>query len=406
MAIPTHHKRQEICATRPAYREGRRDKAVKVYTVSQESQYLLIQGVPAVGATDELVKLCALYGPVQEYRALDDYPAEKFSEVYLIKYQRIQSARFAKRQLDDQSFFGGVLHVCYAPEYESVQETREKIHERMRTVAIKIRQHAANDKHADMEQEESILSETESCFEKGVSEGENSGSQFEQQTFPERDYQFPVVPYAEMEDRVSMEQIQLPPPPQQTFSSNHYRPFAQPLDFARVPTAHATLPTNYDGRLSHTDNSKNDPKVEPQNNGSAIISETSKHRGGEDRSRKLEHGNNKKGGVKLKKTDEIIIRKFQKDGPTPRFIPRQTIQTIKSKTSQEKSPEDPLDKEIKKNALTLGETQGPQCSAGEQPVVSSESERSIENTTRDLRKRIWKFSSDPVVSKTKRPKMS
>lgn len=61
--------------------------------MSQESQYLLIQGVPAVGATDELVKLCALYGPVQEYRALDDYPAEKFSEVYLIKYQRIQSAR-------------------------------------------------------------------------------------------------------------------------------------------------------------------------------------------------------------------------------------------------------------------------------------------------------------------------
>lgn len=65
-----------------------------MYTVSQESKYLLIQGVPAVGATDELVKLCASYGPVEEYKALDDYPAEQFSEVYLIKYQRIQSARF------------------------------------------------------------------------------------------------------------------------------------------------------------------------------------------------------------------------------------------------------------------------------------------------------------------------
>lgn len=42
--------------------------------------------------------------------------------------------RFAKRQLDGRSFFGEVLHVCYAPEMESVSETRNKLIQRRRDV--------------------------------------------------------------------------------------------------------------------------------------------------------------------------------------------------------------------------------------------------------------------------------
>ncbi|XP_056409653.1 RNA-binding protein 48-like, partial [Hyla sarda] len=83
----------------------------------------------------ELVEQFALYGAVEEYNPLDEYPAEQFTEVYLIKYQRVQSARVAKRKLDERSFFGGILHVCYAPEFESVQETREKLQDRRRYVA-------------------------------------------------------------------------------------------------------------------------------------------------------------------------------------------------------------------------------------------------------------------------------
>ncbi|XP_029444731.1 RNA-binding protein 48 isoform X2 [Rhinatrema bivittatum] len=83
----------------------------------------------------ELVEHFALYGAIEEYHALDDYPAEQFTEVYLIKFQRLQSARVAKRKLDERSFFGGLLHVCYAPEFETVQETREKLQERRKFVA-------------------------------------------------------------------------------------------------------------------------------------------------------------------------------------------------------------------------------------------------------------------------------
>ncbi|XP_061429419.1 RNA-binding protein 48 [Lethenteron reissneri] len=129
-----HHQQQPHCFNRPKYREGNRPRAVKVYTIAQESRYLLVQGVPALGAAQELVQLFALYGAVQEYHAMDEYPAEPFTDVYLIKYGDVHSARVAKRRLDERSFFGGVLHVCYAPEFESVEEARSKLQARRRYV--------------------------------------------------------------------------------------------------------------------------------------------------------------------------------------------------------------------------------------------------------------------------------
>lgn len=54
----------------------------------------MVQGVPAIGVMTELIQLCALYGAVEEYRPLDEYPAEDFTEVYLVKFQKLTSARF------------------------------------------------------------------------------------------------------------------------------------------------------------------------------------------------------------------------------------------------------------------------------------------------------------------------
>ncbi|XP_074840848.1 RNA-binding protein 48 [Carettochelys insculpta] len=130
-----HHAQQGVCESRAKYREGRRPRAVKVYTVNLESRYLLIQGVPALGVMKELVEQFALYGAIEEYNALDEYPAEQFTEVYLIKFQNLQNARVAKRKMDERSFFGSLLHVCYAPEFETVQETREKLQDRRKYIA-------------------------------------------------------------------------------------------------------------------------------------------------------------------------------------------------------------------------------------------------------------------------------
>ena len=54
----------------------------------------MVHGVPALGAHHDLIKRLTQYGTVEEYRILDEYPSENFTDTYLIKYQRIQSARF------------------------------------------------------------------------------------------------------------------------------------------------------------------------------------------------------------------------------------------------------------------------------------------------------------------------
>lgn len=83
----------------------------QVYTVSDESQHLLIHGVPAISVTAELENLCSTFGSIEFLRHVPDYPAEKFCEVYHVKFHTFQSARFAKRKMDDRSFYGGVLQV-------------------------------------------------------------------------------------------------------------------------------------------------------------------------------------------------------------------------------------------------------------------------------------------------------
>ncbi|TMW44112.1 hypothetical protein DOY81_010805 [Sarcophaga bullata] len=55
---------------------------------------------------------------------------EQFTEVYWVKFHRIIDARKCKRFLDAKEFYGGILHISYAPEYESKEELKEKLNQR------------------------------------------------------------------------------------------------------------------------------------------------------------------------------------------------------------------------------------------------------------------------------------
>lgn len=79
--------------------------------MNDESCHLLIQGVPAISVTNELENLCLTYGSVEQFNILPDYPTEKFCQTYHVKFRTMQSARFAKRKMDDRSFYGGTLQV-------------------------------------------------------------------------------------------------------------------------------------------------------------------------------------------------------------------------------------------------------------------------------------------------------
>ncbi|XP_075213205.1 uncharacterized protein LOC142319611 isoform X2 [Lycorma delicatula] len=115
-----------------------------VYTVNDESQHLLVFGVPQIKLKDDLHRLASKFGIIKSLTVIDNYPKEddyKFTDVYHLHYRRIQAARFAKRQLDERCFFGSVLHACYAPELETLAETRIKLIQRRREIAARIRMH-------------------------------------------------------------------------------------------------------------------------------------------------------------------------------------------------------------------------------------------------------------------------
>ncbi|PKA55959.1 hypothetical protein AXF42_Ash014631 [Apostasia shenzhenica] len=113
--------------------------AVRVYTVCDESKYLIVRNVPALGCGEELAKLFGSYGDIEECKPMDAEGCEPFTDVYWIKFSQVSHARFAKRKLDESVFFGNRLQISYAPEFESLSDTQDKLEGRRREVLARIR---------------------------------------------------------------------------------------------------------------------------------------------------------------------------------------------------------------------------------------------------------------------------
>ncbi|KAI5673790.1 hypothetical protein M9H77_14154 [Catharanthus roseus] len=120
----------------PRYRDE--PPAVRVYTVCDESRYLIVRNVPALGCGDELLKIFSAYGEVEECKPMDAEDCEPYTDVYWIKFCQVNNARFAKRKLDEYVFLGSRLQVSYAPQYESLSETMEKLDLRRKEVFARL----------------------------------------------------------------------------------------------------------------------------------------------------------------------------------------------------------------------------------------------------------------------------
>lgn len=64
---------------------------------------------------------------------------EAFTDVFAVKFERLDVARRVKKMLDARNFYGGVLHISYAPERESLEELRQKLVQRRADVERRIR---------------------------------------------------------------------------------------------------------------------------------------------------------------------------------------------------------------------------------------------------------------------------
>ncbi|KAI8968490.1 hypothetical protein BDF20DRAFT_896687 [Mycotypha africana] len=127
-----------MATTRLDYRDTKEPTAVCVYTISQESRYLLIKNVPRLGLEQELLHRCRAMGDVEEHALLNPQtPSSESSDAtdtYWIKYKNITFARLAKRKLDDKPFYSSLLKVVYAPEYETFDDIRQKFQNRAEAV--------------------------------------------------------------------------------------------------------------------------------------------------------------------------------------------------------------------------------------------------------------------------------
>lgn len=112
--------------------------AVRVYTVCDESKYLILRNVPALGCGDELFKLFGSYGEVEECKPMDAEDCEQFTDIYWIKFCHVNNARFAKKKLDEHVFFGNRLQVSYASQFESLSDTKDKLEGRRREVMARL----------------------------------------------------------------------------------------------------------------------------------------------------------------------------------------------------------------------------------------------------------------------------
>ncbi|KAL6847614.1 hypothetical protein ACP4OV_022640 [Aristida adscensionis] len=114
---------------------GGEPPAVRVYTVCDESKYLVVRNVPALGCGDELAGLFGTYGPVEECKPMDAEDCEPYTDVFFIKFAQ----QFAKRKLDESVFLGNRLQVSYAPHFESLFDTKEKLEVRRNEVLGRIK---------------------------------------------------------------------------------------------------------------------------------------------------------------------------------------------------------------------------------------------------------------------------
>ncbi|XP_022634079.1 RNA-binding protein 48 isoform X6 [Vigna radiata var. radiata] len=93
---------------------------------------------PELGCGDDLLQLFSSYGEVEECKPMDAEDCEKYTDVYWIKFRLVSNARFAKRKLDDFVFFGNKLQVSYAPQFETLSDTQDKLEGRRREVLARL----------------------------------------------------------------------------------------------------------------------------------------------------------------------------------------------------------------------------------------------------------------------------
>ncbi|CAI5725344.1 unnamed protein product [Peronospora destructor] len=128
-------------------------RCVRVFTVASESRYVVVRNVPALGVIDDLLKRLSLYGKVCEYRLLDHADDrekalqfeigveddDEFTDTVWVQYETVNNARHAKVRGVQKPFYGNRLQISYAPQFESREDTADKLAQRRKLLLFRAR---------------------------------------------------------------------------------------------------------------------------------------------------------------------------------------------------------------------------------------------------------------------------
>jgi len=235
-----------------------------------------------------------------------------------------------------------------------------------------------------------------------------------------------VPPIMNEENYEEPPQYWIPAPPKENpglRGNTFFRKGLEGYQYAKVPTAHATLPENFDERLNHFGNHSHQVNVSSdeyggfetlryrndfhlnqrfdKSNQHNFDTETNSLSTNVDKSETTKTTENHSTEREPKKFEKksiggMVVRDYQpklKSGP-PKFVPRQTLNLIKKKEKQVTTApvvDDEVNKELKKNTFKLTKIQGPVTGEGtvaKEITEQCKEDNSVENTRSEIRKRI------------------
>ena len=136
-----------MSVTRLEYRDTKVPKAVCVYTIAQESRYLIIENLSTMGKVIDFMRHCQQFGQVEKYQHLDTHSnSSELFDVLLLTFDLVSSARYAKRKLDNKPYDHNLLRANYAPEYETAEDIRAKFQDRLISVTKRLKPQYHNHK--------------------------------------------------------------------------------------------------------------------------------------------------------------------------------------------------------------------------------------------------------------------
>lgn len=107
-------------------------------------------GVPRINLASDLKCLLQKSGTISHIECISEemtkagIKLELFTDCFHVVFEKEESARKAKKFNDARNFMGGILHISYAFERESVEETKAKLAKRRMEVNFRMK---LNEKH-------------------------------------------------------------------------------------------------------------------------------------------------------------------------------------------------------------------------------------------------------------------